>query len=167
MATADALPAAPSRFGQALERLRTTAAVVAAVAGAVTGAWTMYRNLRTQARQETAASYETLAPQINQLTEAMRQLELDNQQLRQALAGHAAHPRTAAREKPAAARTPATKGAAPTPAEQPAPAQAEAQAETDDPLGKLIGTVTRTRDAVDSIRKVPDSFQQALKQKGH
>jgi hypothetical protein len=165
MATADALPAAPSRFGQALERLRTTAAVVAAVAGAVTGMWSMYRNLRTQARQETAASYETLAPQINQLTEAMRQLELDNQQLRQALAGHAAHPRTAAREKPAAARPPATKEAAPAAAEEPAPAPA--QAETDDPLGKLIGTVTRTRDAVDSIRKVPDSFQQALKQKGH
>src|SRR5689334_10660202 len=72
MADAGVLPV--SRTDRAMERLKTTAGVVAAVAGALTGMWTIYEKVRTDARQYTAASYETLAPQVNQLNEALRKL---------------------------------------------------------------------------------------------
>jgi hypothetical protein len=158
-----------------IERLRTSAAVIAAVAGAITGLWTIYEKVRSDARQYTADSYETLAPQINKMTEVLKQLEQENQQMRQALGAHATHPRTVAREKAAAAARPgATAASAPPPAgAAPAagaptaqnPAQAEPAADPDDPLARVIGTVNRTREAVDAIRKVPDTFQKVLEQK--
>src|SRR5215471_2707520 len=75
MADAGVLPA--SKTDRLMERLRGYAGVIAAVAGAITGLWTIYEKVRTDARQYTAASYETLAPQLNQMTEALRQLEQD------------------------------------------------------------------------------------------
>src|SRR3954468_21960366 len=81
--------ASPSRSSRALEKLRMTAGIVAAIAGAITGLWTIYEKVKSDARQYTADSYETLAPQLNQVTEALRQIQKENAQLRQALAVHA------------------------------------------------------------------------------
>jgi hypothetical protein len=167
MADADVLPGArPATPTPLLERLRSSAAVIAAVAGAITGLWTIYEKVRADARHYTAASYETLAPQINQMTEVLRQLEQDNHQMKQVLAARAGRPvpkERPARERPAAATPPANPAAPPPPASAtPPPAGAPA---SDDPLGNLLGTVNRTRDAVDAIRKVPDSFEKALQQR--
>src|SRR4051794_23022295 len=167
MADADVLPGArPATHTPFLERLRSSAAVIAAVAGAITGLWTIYEKVRADARHYTAASYETLAPQINQMTEVLRQLEQDNHQMKQVLAaraGRAVPKERPARERPAAATPPASP-AAPAPAANATPPPAGAP-ESDDPLGKLLGTVNRTRDAVDAIRNVPDSFEKALQQR--
>src|SRR3954468_14366173 len=109
MADAGVLPI--SRADRAMERLKMTAGVVAAVAGAITGMWTIYEKVRTDARQYTAASYETLAPQVNQMNEALRQLEQDNQQLKKALlAAHGgarpAHPTKVAAARPGESTAP-------------------------------------------------------------
>jgi hypothetical protein len=194
MADADILPVpTSSRFARLVERLRSSAGLIAAIAGAITGLWTIYEKVRSDARQYTAASYETLAPQINQMTEVLKQLEQENHEMRQALTAQAGNLR---RERPAAAKAgsktaqrppvataPAARppgappapapapGAAPAP-EAPAPgaaapgaapaptAQTEPAAE--DPLGQLIGTVNRTREAIGTLRRVPESFQQVL-----
>jgi hypothetical protein len=166
MADADVLPA--SRTGRLIERLRTSAAVIAAVAGAITGLWTIYEKVRADARQYTAASYDTLAPQVNQMAEAVRQLAEENLQMRQALAAHAENPRTISRERAAAAHNPPAKPTPPAGTE-PAPGATAtappAQADPADPLGKLIGTVNRTREAVDAVRKVPETFDKAFAQR--
>src|SRR5436190_9403837 len=94
MADAGVLSAS-SRAERTMERLKTTAGVLAAVAGAITGMWTIYDKVRTDARQYTTASYETLAPQVNQMNDALRKLQEENQQLKQALLVHADRPRAA------------------------------------------------------------------------
>src|SRR5688572_19233620 len=105
-----------SRAARAMERMKTTAGVVAAVAGAITGMWTIYEKVKSDARQYTAASYETLAPQLNQMNEALQKLEQENQQLKKAiLASHAERPRAVARPSRAAA-PPRAAGPAPVPA---------------------------------------------------
>jgi hypothetical protein len=142
-----------------MERLRVAAGVIAAVAGAVTGLWTIYEKVRTDARQYTTTSYETLAPQVNQLAEALKTLEQQNQQLRQAMVSHAERPRAPA-HRPAKPGEPATPAATPG-----APAAAPAE-EPDDALGRLMGTVQETRAAVDAVRKVPETFSKVLEQKG-
>jgi hypothetical protein len=165
MADAGVLPA--SRTERTLERLKTTAGVVAAVAGAITGMWTIYEKVKTDARQYTAASYETLAPQVNQLNEALRHLEQDNSQLKKALLAHSDRPRVAARPN-----APAKPGEAPpaTPAAPaagaPAPTPAQAQEQSDDALGRIAGTLNQTREAVEAVRKVPETFQKVLESKG-
>jgi hypothetical protein len=169
MADAGVLPA--SRAERAMERMKTTAGVLAAVAGAVTGMWTIYEKVKADSRQYTAASYETLAPQVNQLNEALRKLEEDNQQLKKALlASHAEQrqrsgksPRVTARSEPPAA--PPGTAPAPAPAAGTA-APATPEEKTDDALGRIVGTVNQTREAVDAVRKVPETFQKVLESKG-
>jgi hypothetical protein len=167
MADAGVLPV--SRTERTLERLRTTAGVVAAVAGAITGMWTIYEKVKTDARQYTAASYETLAPQVNQMNEALRQLEADNTQLKRALLAHGDRPRVVARPKAptkpgeAPPATPAVPAAG-APAPPPTPAQAQEQ--SDDALGRLAGTLNQTREAVEAVRKVPETFQKVLDSRG-
>src|SRR3954468_21135114 len=157
MADAGVLPV--SRTARTLERLKTTAGVGAAGAGAVTGMWTIYEKVKTDARQYTAASYETLAPQVNQLNEALRQLEQDNSQLKKALLAHADRPRIATRPKAppkpgeAPTATPAAPAAgAPAPT-TPAPTPAQAQEQSDDALGRIASTLNQTREAVEAVRK--------------
>jgi transcriptional regulator with AAA-type ATPase domain len=168
MAEAEVRPGPGSPIHTLGERLRTSAAVVAAVAGAITGLWTVYDKVRADARHYTAASYETLAPQLNQMAEALRQLEKENQETRQALAAHGSRVRAAAPAaggRRVATKTPhASAGGAPA-TEGATASKGEPAADPDDPLGKLVGTVNRARDAVDTIRKVPDSFQKVLEQR--
>ncbi|HXU82023.1 MAG TPA: hypothetical protein VN914_11540, partial [Polyangia bacterium] len=122
-----------------MERLKTTAGVVAALAGAVTGMWTIYEKVKSDAKQYTAASYETLAPQVNQMNEALRQLQEENQQLKKALLVHAeqrprpARPRPATKPEGGVTAAPAapgtTAGATPAPGTS-APAEAQEQPTT-------------------------------------
>jgi TolA-binding protein len=177
-----AIPLPGSKAARALERMKTTAGVLAALAGAITGLWTVYEKVKTDARQYTAASYETLAPQLNQMNEALQKLQDENQQLKKAMViSHHERPRPAGRTKaPAAARpavapAPAKPGeapaAAPTAASAPATPAAPAPAAeidetTDDPFGKIIGTVNQTREAVKAVRKVPETFQKVLEDRG-
>jgi hypothetical protein len=156
-----------------MERLKTTAGVVAALAGAVTGMWTIYEKVKSDAKQYTAASYETLAPQVNQMNEALRQLQEENQQLKKALLVHAEQRPRPARPRPATKpeggvhgrprRTGTTAGATPAPGTS---APAEAQEQPDDTLGRIVGTVTQTREAVEAVRKVPETFQKVLESRG-
>jgi hypothetical protein len=203
-----------------VERLKTGAGVIAAVAGAVTGMWTIYEKVKSDTRKITAASYETLAPQLNEMSEALRQLHKENQELRQAMAGVSpekaqavvARAAAAGERPPTSGRKPSAKPAAgggggspptasaggaaapgappaappgqpappgtppapsPTPTTSPAdpggtpppaapPATAQAPPEKADPLSDLLGTVARTREAVDKIRKVPETFDKVL-----
>src|SRR6185369_12042043 len=115
----------------------------------------------SDAKQYTAASYETLAPQVNQMNEALRQLQEENQQLKKALLVHAeqrprpTRPRPATKPEGAATAAPAapgtTAGATPAPGTT---APAEAQEQPDDTLGRIVGTVTQTREAVEAVRRV-------------
>jgi hypothetical protein len=168
MADAGVLPG--SRVGRAADRMKNTAGVVAALAGAITGMWTIYEKVKSDARQYTAASYETLAPQLNQMNEALQKLEQENQELKKALVlTHAERPRTAARSKPLAQ---ARSGEPPTPAATtptpgaPATPTAENQEAADDPLARILGTVNQTREAVKAVRKVPETFQKVLEDRG-
>jgi len=168
MADAGVLPA--SRAERAMERMKTTAGVLAAVAGAITGMWTIYEKVKTDARQYTAASYETLAPQVNQLNEALHKLEEDNQQLKKALLATHAEQRQRAGKSPrvtATAEPPAAPAAGPgTAPAAGTPAPATPEERTDDALGRIVGTVNQTREAVEAVRKVPESFQKVLESKG-
>jgi len=158
-----------SRSDRYMDRVRTVAGVLAAIAGAVTGLWTVYDKVRTDARQYTAASYETLAPQVNQMAEALKTLEQQNSELRQALVAHAERPRPITHKpaaKPAEAPTPPGAPPAPGTAAPAAGAPAAPAEEPDDALGRLVGTVQQTRAAVEAVRKVPDTFQKVLDQKG-
>jgi hypothetical protein len=189
-----------------IERVKSGAAILAAVAGAITGLWGVYEKVRTEAKDLTAASYNTLAPQMNQIGEALRQLQQENQQLREIVAQQVGKPRIAA-EPPAAARRPARRPAsgagqasnagspvatppanqpaaqapasgapaapatappaAPPPAEPPAapPASAGAPPEPQDPVTGLLNTVGRTREAIEGLRKVPETFENVLGKK--
>jgi hypothetical protein len=190
-----------------IERLKSGAAVLGAIAGAVTGLWGVYEKVSTEAKELTARSYNTLAPQMNQIGEALKQLQQENQHLREILAEQSGKPRIAA-EPPASSRRPprrnvsagssstappgsaanqpaaaAPAGAAPpagTPAGTPAapatapsgaepgapPASAQAPpAAPQDPVTGLLNTVGRTREAIDGLRKVPESFENVLGKK--
>ncbi len=144
----------PPRIGGSLDRVRTSAGILAAVAGAITGMLTIYEKVKTEARTYTAASYETLAPQLNQMNEALRQLEVENRQMRQALT---------TRATPIRVRTPTKAHAAPQPSPPPVPAAEQPQGK--DRLDEFLGTVTRTREAVEAVRKVPESFKTVLEQR--
>jgi hypothetical protein len=178
---------APSKGAKAVEKLRNTAGVVAALAGAITGMWTIYEKVKADARQYTADSYETLAPQLNKVTEALQQIQQENQQLRQVLAQQAGRPIPKSRPperkpsaKPTAAATPAAPAPAPAAGTPPAPEPPPPPAPTaegappappapaenpNDPLGQLIGGVQKTREAVESMRRVPETFEKALEQR--
>jgi hypothetical protein len=177
MTDAAVLPA--SRAARAVEKMKTTAGVVAALAGAITGMWTIYEKVKSDARQYTAASYETLAPQLNQMNEALHKLEEENQQLKKALViTRAERPRSTARAKAPAATTakaaeppPAVPGAPPAaatpePPGAPAAPTAENHETTDDAFGRILGTVNQTREAVKAVRKVPETFQKVLEDRG-
>jgi uncharacterized membrane protein len=171
-----------SRAALTMERIKLGATVLGAIAGALTGLWGFYEKVRAEARHDTAASYNTLAPQVNQLGEALKQLQLENQQLRGIVAEHSKTPRLAqvprrAEAKPSgqAAEKPAAPAAAPVASSPPAPApppgappQAatpEAPAEPaagNDPVSGLLQTVGRTRAAIEDLRKVPDDFNRVL-----
>jgi hypothetical protein len=193
---ADAGVVATTKGARAVEKLRNTAGVIAAVAGAITGMWTIYEKVKSDARQYTADSYETLAPQLNKLTDALHQIQEENQQLRQVLnqvpavrekavavrAGRRPPPKATTpagsaptpENPPAAATTPtppappATPGEAPPPPAAPPTAQATppaAQPAANDPLGEIIGGAQKAREAVDTIRRVPESFEKVLEQR--
>lgn len=174
------------------ERIKSGATILGAVAGTLTAVYGVYEKVRTEARAYTATSYNTLAPQINQMNDALKQLQQENQQLRQIVGQYQGKPRIG--ETPPAARRPAptrrpgaaaAKGPAPTeppgaaptapaggaPAAPP-PATAEAQpppatpaveAPPDDPVTDLLQTVGRTRQAIESLRKVPETFESVVK----
>jgi hypothetical protein len=152
---ADAGVMGGSRGERVLERMKTTAGVVAALAGAITGLWTVYEKVKTDARQYTTTSYETLAPQMNQMSEALKKLEQDNQELKQALAHGRPRPHPTARPSEPAAPPVPMPGVPATSA----PAQGQEQ---QDPVGELIGRVNQTREAVNAISKVPETFKQVL-----
>lgn len=257
MSEAVSTGAPPSRADIHLERVKTGATILGAIAAAITGLWGVYEKVRSEARQDTAASYNTLAPQVNQMGEALKEMQLENQQLRQIVAQFQGRPRIAtvpkrttasaakgpaaatgksadkgesgkgpaeAGQNPAAAPVPvngagappagttANGGAAPagaTPADGAAAPNGAASTSTgtaagapgvtpngsaapgagaiaeppaapgtspnggasdnpddpDDPITGLINTVGRTRDAIESIRKVPDDFGRVLLEK--
>jgi hypothetical protein len=168
-----------SRAAVTMDRIKTGATVLGAIAGALTGLWGVYEKVRTEARHDTAASYNTLAPQVNQLGEALKQLQLENQQLRGIVADHQKTPRLAQvprrAEKPAAPSSGSAPTAGPTaaappaaapPAAAPAPGAATPEIPpappTDDPVSGLMQTVGRTRAAIEDLRKVPDDFGRVL-----
>jgi hypothetical protein len=167
---ADAAVLGGTRSDRFMDRVRTIAGVLAAVAGAITGLWTIYEKVKSDARQYTAASYETLAPQMNQMAEALKTLEQQNAELRQALVAHGERPRAPTHKpaaKPGEPPTPPTAPGAPSgAAAATAPATAAPAEEPDDALGRLAGTLQQTRAAVDAVRKVPETFQKVLDQKG-
>jgi hypothetical protein len=99
---------------QRLENVRIALALVAAV---VTGGAALY-GVYVNAREATAASYETLAPEINQLKQAVARLEEQNQELRQRLAARPADASPERPAPPAEGRTPARR---PRSAGKPAP----------------------------------------------
>ena len=119
---------------QRLEHVRIGLALLAAV---ITGGAALY-GVHTNAREATVASYETLAPEINELKQAVTRLEAQNEELRQRLAGRSADPvigradvaapvATEGRSPPRRPRAPApptagTKGR-PEPTAQPSPPQ--------------------------------------------
>jgi hypothetical protein len=65
-----------------LDKARIAAALAAAIFTGGAALYGVYRN----ARQDTAASYETLAPEINDLKGDVEQLRSENRRLREALA---------------------------------------------------------------------------------
>src|SRR5215213_2863468 len=73
---------------QRLEHVRIALALVAAVITGGAALYGVYRN----AREATAASYETLAPEINELKQAVARLEEQNEELRRAQAARATTP---------------------------------------------------------------------------
>ena len=187
-----------------IERVKSGAAILGAIAGAVTGLWGVYEKVRTEAKDLTAASYNTLAPQMNQIGEALKELQQENQHLREILAQQSGKPRIAAEppavpaggrrpprrpaagtaaqpaaptaSAPAAGAPPAGTPAAPatppaatppTAAEQPVAPAAGAQAPpaAQDPVTGLLNTVGRTREAIDGLRKVPETFENVLGKK--
>ena len=174
----------------AIDRLKSGAAILGALAGAVTGLYGVYEKVRSEAKEYTAASYNTLAPQMNQIGEALKHLQQENQQLREIVAAHQGKPRIGA-TPPAAARKPAagkarrpnttagapaapTTAAAPTETAPAAPGdQARAPAAPgngsapagDDPIGGLLNTVGRTRAAIETLRKVPEDFEKVVGKK--
>jgi hypothetical protein len=161
-----------SRAAVTMDRIKTGATVLGAIAGALTGLWGFYEKVRAEARHDTAASYNTLAPQVNQLGEALKQLQLENQQLRGIVAEHQNTPRLAQvprrPEKPpaspgAAPAAPASSATAPPAATAPAAGAPEVPpAPGSDPVSGLLQTVGRTRAAIEDLRKVPDDFGRVL-----
>jgi hypothetical protein len=186
-----------------IEKLKSGAAVLGAIAGAVTGLWGVYEKVRTEAKDLTAASYNTLAPQMNQIGEALKQLQQENQHLREIVAQQSGKPRIAA-EPPASSRRPPRRNvyagssstapptgtanqpaaaapagtappagtpaapATPPPAAEPGAPPTSAQAPPaapPDPVTGLLNTVGRTREAIDGLRKVPESFENVLGKK--
>jgi hypothetical protein len=150
--------------------MKSTAGVVAALAGAITGMWTIYEKVKSDARQYTTASYETLAPQLNQMNVALQKLEAENQELKKVLVITHERQRSTGRKTAVAkpAQPPAAPATATTPAAPPTPAPAApaTQEEADDALGRIMGTVNQTREAVNAVRKVPETFQKVLEDRG-
>jgi hypothetical protein len=138
---------------------------------------------------------------MNQIGEALKQLQQENQQLREIVAEAQNKPRLAIRPPAATTRRPAGKkpgatvgapAAAPPAAETPAaaapapgtppaasapapaapagepppaPAGQQASAPPGDAVGGLLNTVGRTREAIESLRKVPETFENVLGKK--
>lgn len=112
-----------------LEKVKNGAAILGAIASAVVGLYGVYEKVRSDARADTAASYNTLAPQVNQMGEALKQLQAENQQLREIVAEGQNKPRMAVvppaantrRRDPASAKAGKTPDKADKPAPTPAP----------------------------------------------
>jgi hypothetical protein len=173
-----------------LDRVKNYAAVIGAVVGAITALWGVYEKVRSEARRDTAASYNTLAPQVNQMGEALKQLQQENQQLREIVATHQNRPRIGAvpaAKKPTPGRppskAPAAAAAAAPAADAGAPAATAPVAapaatattpvapdeappgEKGDPVGDLLSTVGKTRAAIETLRRVPEDFGRVVKEK--
>ena len=107
-----------------MEKVKNGAAILGAVASAFVGIYGVYEKVRTDARADTAASYNTLAPQLNQMGEALRQLQQENQQLREIVAHGQGKPRMAV--TPPASNARRREPRAPAAASSAAPANAPA-----------------------------------------
>jgi hypothetical protein len=103
---------------QRLEHVRIALALVAAV---ITGGAALY-GVYHNAREATAASYETLAPEINQLKQAVTRLQAENQELRQSLGSRQPGPALARATSGSARSAPRRTRAEPAPRNAPAPA---------------------------------------------
>jgi hypothetical protein len=179
-------PVPPSSRGLG-DRIKSGATILGAVAGTLTAVYGVYEKVRTEARSYTATSYNTLAPQINQMNDAVKQLQQENQQLRQIVAEFQGKPRIGqtppAARRPAPTRRPSAAPATPptAPAAPPATASAAGGAAGEpppatppasppsgapadnDPVSGLLQTVGRTRQAIESLRKVPEDFEKVVK----
>ncbi len=103
---------------QRLEHVRIALALVAAV---ITGGAALY-GVYHNAREATAASYETLAPEINHLKQAVTRLQAENQDLRQAMGSRQPGPAVERATSGAARSAPRRARAEPAPRNAPAPA---------------------------------------------
>jgi hypothetical protein len=183
-------PSPPSsRAERVFDRFKGGAGLFAAVVGSMTALYGVYEKVRSDAKEYTATSYDTLAPKLNEMNDALKKLQQENQQLKEAMTGHAVRPKSgtatapvrpakpthvvAAGERPAAepaaepAPPPAATATAPPPAAPP-PAQATPEPAPaggqPNPLNEIFGAVTQAREAVQNIRKVPETFEKALQQ---
>lgn len=142
---------------QKLERVHIGVALVAAVMTGGGALYGVYAKARHEARTDTAASYETLAPEVNELKRAIEQLQ--EEQLRRAAErsrqGEVRAPSTQGRTPPRRARAPAPPQAPPAPAsEQPSatpPAEARPE-EGHTPPGGVFEEIEK---------KVPIDFENA------
>ncbi|HET6284831.1 MAG TPA: hypothetical protein VFH73_27995 [Polyangia bacterium] len=172
-----------------MDRLKGGAGLVAAVVGSMTALFGVYEKVRSDAKEYTATSYDTLAPKLNEMNDALKRLQQENQQLKEAVVGHAVRLKPAATAtarpsakpthatatgdrpaaEPAAEPVPPPAGAAAAPAPTAPAAQATAESAPSggqpNPLNDIFGAVTQARDAVQNIRKVPETFEKALQQK--
>lgn len=168
----------PSRGDKVMDRLKGGAGVIAAVVGSMTALYGVYEKVRSDAKEYTATSYDTLAPKLNEMNDALKKLQQENQQLKEVVVGRrpaaAATPRPSPSAKPARA-TAAGQRPAPVPGVEPAPPPAAPPAvqATGEPapavgepdrLNDIFGAVNQARDAVQTIRKVPETFEKAMQQ---
>lgn len=125
--------------GDRLEKVRVWTAIGAAVVSGGAALYGVYSKARGEARQDTAATYETLAPAVNELRRQVADLQAENSELRarsgdraQPPGGEARAPAPRPRRRPEPAAPPAT-----TPAPAPAPAPAPPPAAEPAPANRL------------------------------
>jgi hypothetical protein len=153
-----------------LDRARIAAALVAAI---LTGGAALY-GVYSKSREATAASYETLAPEINELKSNVEELRAENGRLRDALtratgvrvaAGEP--PSTEGRAAPRRARRASAPGPAPgaaTPADAGATATAPPPTEQPPPVPPPGEQPPPADDPIEDIKKrVPIDFEKAVR----
>lgn len=132
-----------------LDSVRVVLALLAAVLSGGGALYGVYLKARSESRIETAASYETLAPEINELKRAVEALEEEKR---------GAPQRVATRRPKAGQTAPPADGDAPAPpASPPLPAPGPRDPRTEPP-----GEGAETPDVFEKIRdRVPIDFKKA------